>query len=1498
MKKYLLIVSSVLLVILFIRLLSNFSESFDATEKHYKEKSAVCLQKGVLPQDISSVCMTYNYLSDKRDADFVGQFLSEKLSENGSPESLYDLNKRIWQIPVAKIDSVAEINKAIDKKINKKGKKVTESFYVAKLNESRRVIGIDEEFNKLDITNLKSRIRISDKKENSAEIKVIISEEQKDKDFLAKLSKKSLSLCEGVVVRLSEQYIDSLKNPQRKTIAYLKTDDEGCVYFEGLDFTRSYSVLPITPGYEYGSPKGTIGGNLSFAIDKQKSKFAKFLELFGVESDPVLECQFTQLEHRIRIFDVPTIKQIKEDESMTIRSPGDFRNLLTKYVVLFFAAWWGLWLFCKFRKCSIDEVMLAIMMMLTGLCLLIMFSLNDPLTDRMLGEEMANGILVGVAVIAFLQFLNLKKLYQNQLKVDFDIMLECIKWIFKPFKVKVKYLTEILSDTKANVAYKIGATIVIVLCLPWLLLDLIRITTLSKKVETALDKMPRGIGYLIMALLLTALLFTPLGASVGGMKVNLNIGFLFQPSEIAKYLIIIFMAAYFSVNANKVVQFSEQGNTKFLGDKLRMLATIFIGLGVLMLVYLILGDMGPALVIAFTFILLYSMIKSKIDLEGLSVENRLKKIFTCDFAMLVYGVVSFMVLLLIGNLIDSMAILCIVWFAVWIVVGIVKRQIFETPIFFNFIVAAFIFGGSILEGVGLESTAERLDSRNEMCTNTWGTLPINGAEADAGENTQVAEGLWGLASGGLWGQGLGNGSPSFIPAFHTDMILESVGEQLGFVGVVVIILLLTLLLRRTIVLGYKTSHPFTFYLCLGVAIVTAVQFIIISLGSTGIIPLTGVTVPFFSYGKVSMILNLTAFGLILSIASFDAKEKDNSSATILSRQNISKYGYTVSLLSIIYSLLIAIVCSVFFYYQFLDRDDTLIRPVYVNNSDGVPVVDYNPRIAQLTNKMLPGDIYDRNGILLATSDKSKLAKFVPQYYDALGSDYKLDTLKRQKRFYPFGNHLAFMLGDRNSNLFIFNGSESSGYMADIRHGSELRGYNNRIDNDSNPLPKVVLPYAEQRVSKWHQKQKTTIDNTVSLYNYAALIPYLKAGVNSDKVRHFNERNEGFLAFDKIEPKDIHLTIDAKLQTRLQQRMADFIKDEYKNSGWLRKIRASVVVLDAKEGDLLASANYPLVDQERLTGEIKEGRIPNYADDGKPRNWTSYIDMDLGLTYAKVPGSTAKVMSALAGLRKCGVEAADPSNKKYEYYVGLTVGAEPGGWTDMETAIVWSSNSYFVNLVNDHDLYDDLRFIYRTADLSIGGVMPYGLLYSDSARLKAFEEKFMASGTKASVDAYRRRKKNDGSRMEEENTVWQWAWGQGTLDATPLAMARIASIVANDGEMVTTKYTKDGATQNIRVVSKQEAEALGRFMIREANVHATYTFRQGDNVGGKTGTAHRNSGGVRSMDSWYIFFVKPTTGSCNELAVAVRIERGQTSTHAKRLARDIVFTTLKEFNYIK
>lgn len=1477
MKKYSLIISTILLVALFIKLLSNYSERFDEVENNYltTPKSAVNLVKSTSYNDLADVLHNHNHITSKDDADFVSKFISQKLEEGQSLSTLYDLNKRIWQIPVSLIDSIGS------------------SGYKKKADSSKVSIGIDKEFLKKDISNLQS---ISDTLYTNQHGVINVSVKE------AIENSKETRKCANVVVRLSEQYIDSLDNykSKRRTIAYLKTNDKGEVSFIGLNPNLSYSVLPIKDGFEYGTSKGTIGGNL-----------AQY-------DNATLKCSFTQQEHKIRIFDAQTLKQIKEDKTLTIRSPKEFKNILVKYVVLFFAAWWGLWIVCKIRRKPLNETILAILMSLTGLCLLTMFSLNDPLTDKLLGADMAQGIIAGVVLIAILLNVNFKKLYQNQALIDFDVPLECIKWIFKPFKHKVSYLTRILSSRTSNVFLKSISLCGIVICLPMLILDLVRVTSLnkivSKIVSRILEKSPKGAGYLLTALMLTILLF-PFGHEVGGMKVNMVIGGLkFQPSEIAKYLIIFFMAAYFSVNANKIVQFSEKGNTKLFGAKLKMMMSIFIGLGVLMGLYLVLGDMGPALVLAFTFILLYSIIKSKIDLDGTSLDNQLKRIFTCDIAMLIYGVLSFIVFLYIGNFLGNMGVFCLAWFALWIIIGVVKQEIHETPIFFNFIIAAFIFGGTLLEDIpGLDSVAERLDSRNEMCSNTWGTLPINGNIANAGENTQVAEGLWGLASGGFWGQGLGNGSTHFIPAFHTDMILESIGEQMGFVGIFIIILLLAILLRKTIVVGYETSHPFTFYLCLGIAIVTAIQFVIISLGSTGIIPLTGVTVPFLSYGKVSMILNLAAFGIILSIASHSATEttKATEVTTNLIKQNIGKYNYSVSLLSWTYCILAIFICGVFFYYQFINRNDTLIRPVYVNNSSGIPIVEYNPRIEQLTQKMYSGDIYDRNGVLLATSDPSRIDKTRDSLYkEILGDEYNLDLNKRQRRYYPFGAHLAFMLGDRNSDLFIFNGSESSGYVAETRHLSELRGYNLRIDEDGKELPTVILSTDSMQIDRWHSKYNYEYKDTIKLLNYSALIPYLKDGVNDDRIRDFNNRDESWWNIGKIKPKDIHLTIDAALQTSIQKRMKEWIPNHYKESLFRNRIRASVVIIDAETGDLLVSANYPLPDSERLESEVVNGKLPRYRDNPIPRGWESYTDMDLGLINSTAPGSTAKIMSALAGLQKCGIEVAAPNNNNYKYHVltsqfAGSVDAEFAGHINMYEAIWRSSNCYFINLVNDYELYPNLFNVYRTVGVQLGYSKPYGLFYPDSTMLHSFNDSITKYRVGEAVEKYREYIEDKSLEPMKKHAIWQWAWGQGDLAATPLTMARVASIVANEGAMKPTRFLlNDKIKDGVQVVTKVEAEALSKAMVYEAENHTTCKIKLTNNtIGGKTGTANRHitnkRGQViqRSNDSWYICYIKPSTKEKRPLAVAVRIERGQSSINAKELVKSIVIDELGTHLYI-
>ena len=1535
MKKYsllTLIASSILLVVMFFTLRTNYGDYFEEIGKRYKDDSAsaINLSKDVDVKKLGNVLDTLNYVPSRIEAGFVAEFLKKKMKAGQKLETLGDLDKRAWQIPARAIDSLykKEVKKGNKKNGNEKGSekgKATTLSYKDRLANTYRNLGIDEldslqtmygEIPQIPDTlrgtdgafeadlrekaskkenniNPEEVARLKDSLKNLRTGKVIVRVSKKiDKTNL--LGRNKSVPCDSVIVRLSEETLNSQGEPQRTTIAFARTDSCGVAVFDSLNSTLSYSVLPIKQGYEYGSSKGTRLGKL----DKY--------------DDSTLECNFTEQECRIRIFDASTLKRIKEDKSLTIRTPEDFEGTLTTSLLIFFAAWWGLWLFGVQRKKPLDNSLMAILMTLTGTCILVMFSLNDPLMDKLLGVDMTTGVAAGVVAIAIFQCIDFKKFYQGRSAINFDIALECVKWIFKPFRVKVSRLTNILTDRSRNVFSKSIALLFIIVCLPFLLLDLIRATALSDKVNKFCDKLPKGFGYLLAALFITALLFTPFGAAVGGMTVNLKFGgIVFQPSEIAKYLIIFFMAGYFSTNADKIVQFSAKGNTSLFGAKIKTLAAILLGLGALMGLYLILGDMGPALVLAFTFIVLYSIIKSKVDLEDASPNDRMKRIFTCDIAMLIYGVVSFLAAIYVGNHLHSMQAFCWAWFGVWIVIGFIRRQLYETPILFNILIAAFIFGGTLLSDIPesnsvtekLHNIGERLNDRNEMCTNTWGTLPI-GDEADAGENTQVAEGLWGLATGGFSGQGLGNGSPHFIPAFHTDMILESIGEQLGFIGVLFVIALLAILLRKIIVLGYRTSHPFTFYVCMGVAIVTAIQFIIISLGSTGMIPLTGVTVPFLSYGRVSMILNLAAFGIILSIASHhDAEKAQNTEASKLSKQNIKKYNYSISLLSWAYCLIAVIILGVFFYYQFIERDNTLVRPVYVNNKNGIPTIEYNRRIYQLMDKMHAGNIYDRNGVLLATSDKSLLSgdKLKDIHGDEeLSKNITVDILTPQRRYYPFGEHLAFMVGDYNSDLYSFRG-ENNGYVAEWRHLSDLRGFNNIMDNDSTILPKVKLTSDEYKASKWVEKEDTLTLNQ-QLYNYSALIPFLKAGINSTEVEELRNGKSEYL-----QPKDIHLTIDARLQTAIQQGMKEELNNVYKR-GNINKLRVSAVIIDAKEGDLLASAIYPTPSSERLKSEIVNGEVPSYRDSKVPRKWKSYSDLDMGLMFATAPGSTAKVMSALAALQKCGVEAADQNNDDYTYVVYqsqlvATGDAEWAGTINMYEAIWRSSNCYFINLVNDHKLYPNLLNVYRTVGAQLGKHRPYKLQYSDSTGIKEFNRSLSRYRTNDKIKKYEDYIRED-KRDKMKDAVWQWAWGQGELSATPLAMARVASIVANNGKMRPTRYTRDDKVEkDIQVVSAEEAAALGEAMEHEAKYHM-FALQSGSNtIGGKTGTANRHYTDkkgrtiAKSNDAWYICYVKPSTAGKNPIAIAVRIERGQGSRRAKMIVNDLILRKLKEHKYI-
>lgn len=1454
---------SLLLGVLFWKLNMNYSGSFSEVEARYggDEPTAVNLAKGCDTAKVADVLVRQKYLPTREDAVFAARHISSILDKGESLNTLYDLNKRVWMLPAAMIDSLGG------------------EYYKGRLLDSRLGLGQDSLFHARKGEELPSTITDSDS--HSGKITVTVK------------SKESKEPVPGVVVRLSHQYLDSLNNyaSERRTMHFLKTGADGKAEFCGLDTALSYSVIPIREFYEYGTSKGTIGGPL------------------GKCSGGELDLNFTEQEHKIKLFSNSLLKVIKEDLSLTVRTPDEFGDTLVKFLALFFIAWWGAFLLFYILGKRVDVGIFSALMLLSGLCLLTMFSINNPLTDKLLGRDMAYGALFGIVMIVLFSRVDFIKFYQGRYWIGFDIPAEILKWFFKPFRSKVSYLTEALTDRSAGWLKKFFALVLILLVLVvFIWLDLLQITRLGGVVERGVDKLPKGFGYLAMALLLTMLLFTPLGAEVGGMKVNLNVGFLFQPSEIAKYLIIFFMAAFFCANANRIVLYSAKGNAGLIMQKVKMMLGILGGLAALVLLYMYLGDMGPAMVLTFTFIILYSIIKSKVELEGVSEGRQLLRILSCDVAMLIYGVLSFIAALYVGNMFNMMGMACCAWFFLWVVIGLLSKQVHETAIFFNLVIAAFIFGAGIMRSIGVDSVADRLESRNEMCTNTWGVLPLDGAEADAGENTQVAEGLWGLATGGIDGQGLGKGAPHVIPAFHTDMVLESIGEQMGFIGIASIVLLLAFLMYRTVLAGYKATHPFAFYLCLGIAIVTGVQFVIIALGSTGVIPLTGVTVPFLSYGKVSMILNIAAFGMILSISGKNADSADDSEAVLLQQKNIETYGYPISILSWLYCMLVALVLAVFFNYQYLDRDNILIRPVYVNNDNGAPVIQYNPRIGKVTSCMKSGDIYDRNGVLLATSDRNKLDDY-SAVYASLGLS-ELNVSADHERYYPFGDHLFFMLGDMNRG-YTYTGR---GYMAEGRHLSYMKG----LDEKERKNKSVVLKSDDFRPDRFAAGGSVKYEQEFAIHDYTQWLPYLKSGASGKELKGLVE--------EKHTPRDLYLTIDAALQTRLQQELVNYKENTptRKSKGktvkidW-SKIRMSVVVIDANKGDLLASANYPMLDFDRM---IDGGNY--YTDNGKDKNWQSYVDMDLGLVYPTEPGSTAKVMTSLAALRKPRTSLSEVTDTVYHVNKAEAIYSSEVSQRNrynMKEALRYSSNCYFINLVNDFELYPELAYVYGHMGVSIYDKSPYGgLLYSEPS--VKWNEMVLAD-TKSFVKRYRwydkKRKdpKNGSDRWIKMNDgtfplQWSWAWGQRDIKATPLAMARVASVAVNDGYMTKTRFLMDEEVERVKIVDKARADVLNEYMKYTSQGHDKFTRKD---VGGKTGTPERwveNSTGkmVTANDGWYIcFFEDATVGRVKDgerieersnIAVAVRMERTYdgTSSMATNLLKEVVVKTLEELGYIE
>jgi len=140
-----------------------------------------------------------------------------------------------------------------------------------------------------------------------------------------------------------------------------------------------------------------------------------------------------------------------------------------------------------------------------------------------------------------------------------------------------------------------------------------------------------------------------------------------------------------------------------------------------------------------------------------------------------------------------------------------------------------------------------------------------------GAGYQVIQALIAFARGGLIGTGLGAGLPTVggrlpIPAVHTDFPLAALGEELGLIGVLAILGVYLVIVERGLRIAASAADDFRAILAAGLALVVGVQAFIIAAGTLKLIPLTGITLPFISYGGSSLLANAVVVGLLLAIS--------------------------------------------------------------------------------------------------------------------------------------------------------------------------------------------------------------------------------------------------------------------------------------------------------------------------------------------------------------------------------------------------------------------------------------------------------------------------------------------------------------------------------------------------------------------------------------------------------------------------------------------------------
>lgn len=205
-----------------------------------------------------------------------------------------------------------------------------------------------------------------------------------------------------------------------------------------------------------------------------------------------------------------------------------------------------------------------------------------------------------------------------------------------------------------------------------------------------------------------------------------------------------------------------------------------------------------------------------------------------------------------------------------IVIFVLEKDLGSALMFFGIFMTMLYIGTSrisyILSGLGLFGIGGFLSyfmfDHVKRRVNIW----LDPWKDKYGAGYQICQSLIAIASGGLFGTGLAGGHPEVIPEVHTDFIFSAISEEFGLLGAIALLILYLLLIYRMLRTALYAKDDFSRLVAVGIASMFAFQVFVIVGGVTKMIPLTGITLPFVSYGGSSMTISFLSIGILQKIS--------------------------------------------------------------------------------------------------------------------------------------------------------------------------------------------------------------------------------------------------------------------------------------------------------------------------------------------------------------------------------------------------------------------------------------------------------------------------------------------------------------------------------------------------------------------------------------------------------------------------------------------------------